>query len=78
MVLTFQKRLRNVRDPCNNQKKEIIIIKKPSQNFLLYNGTIMSMIKKENLNKYGDPPSFVMHLPCTNNNNLISKKRRRL
>ena len=50
----------------------------PSQNFLLYIGAIMLMIKKEKFKLVWQSPStFGMHVPCINYNNLISKKNRR-
>ena len=54
----------------------------PSQNFLLYNGTVIKIKVNEwinNLKNYvtSVPPPLGIHTTCTNYNNLISKKSKR-
>ena len=51
----------------------------PSQNFLLYSGTTMLIVKKEIFKLEWQPlPLFATHvIPDINHNNLISKKSRR-
>ena len=56
----------------------------PSQNFLLYSGTIIRIKVNElinNLKKYvmsvDPPPPLGIHTTCSNYNNLLKKKKRK-
>ena len=49
----------------------------PSQNFLLYNGTVIKMKVTEWINNFKNmsiSPPLGIYTTCTNYNNLISKK----
>ena len=52
-----------------------------SQNFLLYNGTVIKIKVNESINNFkkyvNPPPPLEIYTTCTNYNNLISKKSKR-